>query len=136
MVIQDYKKHAYIFRIQEIERSMNMKSRSSNRQPFNCKACNETFRFKLDLDIHKKTHSGGKVYSCIVCDKLFLCQAFLTTHERIHTGEKPYCCVHCGKTFAQKSNLTTHQRTICKKKPPVGRRRRGKKLDTGNKGPR
>ncbi|XP_077341434.1 uncharacterized protein LOC143986901 [Lithobates pipiens] len=84
---------------------------------FSCTECGKCFRFKSDLNVHKRSHIGEKLYFCPECGKCFSQKSHLYTHKRSHTGEKPYSCPECRQCFSEKSSLYTHQRSHTGEKP-------------------
>ncbi|XP_077346241.1 uncharacterized protein LOC143989836 [Lithobates pipiens] len=84
---------------------------------FSCTECGKGFRFKSNLDVHKRSHTGEKPYSCPECGKCFSSKFNLKVHIKSHTGEKPYSCSECGKGFIGKSELVKHQRFHTGEKP-------------------
>ncbi|CAK8691507.1 unnamed protein product [Clavelina lepadiformis] len=82
---------------------------ANNREKrFSCKFCDKSFKRKINLRDHIRTHTGECPYQCQVCEKSFTIKCNLTTHMNIHTGERPYQCQVCEKSFIKKCNLTTH----------------------------
>ena len=45
-----------------------------------------------NLNIHERTHTGGKPFNCTNFDKSFSVSSNLKTHYRIHSGGKPFYC--------------------------------------------
>ncbi|XP_075135590.1 uncharacterized protein LOC142210387 [Leptodactylus fuscus] len=80
-------------------------------KPFSCPECQESYRYKSELDRHQRIHTGDKPFSCSHCAKHYSSKSALVRHQRTHTGETPHSCSECGKCFTQKSYLVRHQRT-------------------------
>ncbi|KAM4652081.1 uncharacterized protein O3C94_014419 [Discoglossus pictus] len=93
--------------------------RTDCEKPFLCSPCGRCFRFKSDLLIHQRTHTGEKPFECSQCGKCFRMKSNLVYHHRIHTGEKPFECLQCGKCFSLRSHLVKHQRIHTGEKPFV-----------------
>jgi len=75
---------------------------------FKCQFCLKSFKKKLDLIRHERTHTGEKPFQCEICKKTFAQKGDLVRHERIHTGEKPFKCGVCSKKFPDLGNLNRH----------------------------
>ncbi|XP_008294845.1 zinc finger protein 383 [Stegastes partitus] len=82
-----------------------------------CPICPKTFSRATSLNIHLKTHTGGKAHSCSYCGKCFGRSDLLKSHKRTHTGERPYSCNICTKTYAHPSQLRIHKRVHTGEKP-------------------
>ncbi|XP_023124090.2 zinc finger protein 436 [Amphiprion ocellaris] len=82
-----------------------------------CPICPKTFSRATSLNIHLKTHTGGKAHSCSYCGKCFSRSDLLKSHKRTHTGERPYSCNICTKTYAHPSQLRIHKRLHTGEKP-------------------
>ncbi|XP_050798511.1 zinc finger protein 777-like isoform X9 [Gopherus flavomarginatus] len=53
-----------------------------------CTECGKSFRLKINLIIHQRSHANGGPYECPECDISFASKQHLALHQRIHTGER------------------------------------------------
>ena len=81
-------------------------------KPHECtyQGCGKSFKWKLHLETHERTHSGEKPFACTHegCGKTFSRYDDCKTHERTHTGALPFKCTMCARTFSTSSNRGTH----------------------------
>ncbi|XP_042327790.1 uncharacterized protein LOC121932845 [Sceloporus undulatus] len=92
----------------------------SGERPHTCAECKKSFRLKINLHLHQRTHAAGaKVgsYICGECGRGFNHHSNFLRHQMIHTGERPYACGECGKTFIRKEHLATHGRLHTGERP-------------------
>ncbi|XP_061586920.1 zinc finger protein OZF-like [Cololabis saira] len=86
-------------------------------KPFGCRVCGKRFSRKSNMEIHMRTHTGEKPHRCHVCGKRFNITSSMIRHLRTHSGEKPYSCRVCRKAFAASSDMKIHLRTHTGERP-------------------
>uniref|UniRef100_A0A8C3HP80 Uncharacterized protein n=1 Tax=Chrysemys picta bellii TaxID=8478 RepID=A0A8C3HP80_CHRPI len=52
-----------------------------------CTECGKSFRLKINLIIHQRSHANEGPYECPECEIRFASKQHLALHQRIHTGE-------------------------------------------------
>lgn len=75
---------------------------------YKCDKCEEAFRYKLSLEVHKRTHN--ELY-CSVCRKVLRDAATLARHKTSHTA---FQCPRCEETFTLYKPLLRHCENIHK----------------------
>lgn len=68
-----------------------------------------SFASPVNLNRHKRTHTGEKPYKCQYCDRAYAQSNDLTKHLRTHLGEKVYICNKCPEAFKYHAELKKHQ---------------------------
>ncbi|KAM4728573.1 uncharacterized protein FYW61_011513 [Anableps anableps] len=86
-------------------------------RPFSCETCCKSFARRSQLNVHYRTHTGERPFTCPVCRKSFFQIGHLNVHKNVHTGERPFCCETCGKRFTRRYLLNVHQRTHAAERP-------------------
>ena len=66
------------------------------------------YHFKMDKASSKKDIKSFNCFYCDVCKKKFKFKSQLTIHNRVHTGEKPYKCEVCDRSCSRKGDLNRH----------------------------
>ncbi|XP_029440927.1 flt3-interacting zinc finger protein 1-like [Rhinatrema bivittatum] len=87
--------------------------------PFQCSACDKSFRFRSGLRRHFASHTQLKPFGCPHCGKNFKHSFNLANHIRCHTGERPYLCTQCPKSFRDSTSLLQHQVVHTGEKPYI-----------------
>nr|XP_045016986.1 zinc finger protein 212 isoform X2 [Jaculus jaculus] len=110
--LQKQKSHRQVQLGQECEQGLKLKRDTSS--PYECSACDLSFRYKHQLATHLQSHSSweafpttepeeslrprprlkpqarkAKVHQCDVCQRSFSCKVSLVTHQRCHLQEGP-----------------------------------------------
>ncbi len=76
---------------------------------FRCNKCNKSYKDKVSLDRHRRTHSHGPQYQSDQCEKSFAHKSSLERHIRSHTEvTEEHVCPHCRKVFPLKHSLKVH----------------------------
>jgi KRAB domain-containing zinc finger protein len=78
--------------------------------PLSCRVCGKVQPDKSKMERHMLVHTQIKEFRCTYCERTFTHNCNRKTHERLHTGEKPYCCSLCSFSSAQMSNMRSHMR--------------------------
>ncbi|XP_042253507.1 zinc finger protein 37-like [Thunnus maccoyii] len=99
---------------------------------YKCDKCEEAFRYKLSLEVHKQTHNelycsvcrkvlrdaaalarhnaSHTVLQCPRCEETFTLYKPLLKHcENIHKISRPFKCNHCPKTYSRLRILIGHE---------------------------
>ncbi|KAM7371225.1 hypothetical protein PAMP_010714 [Pampus punctatissimus] len=114
------------------EHSQQQADPDGDQNVYKCDKCEEAFRYKLSLQVHKQTHN--ELY-CSVCRKVLRDAAMLARHksshtvlqcprcedtftlfkpllrhcENIHKISRPFKCNHCPKTYSRLRILIGHE---------------------------
>lgn len=75
---------------------------------FMCGLCGKSFKKRIHVRNHIRTHTGERPFQCSDCGKTFSSLANLMRHNLIHSGVRPYRCDVCHRCFSQASNLRQH----------------------------
>ena len=79
-----------------------------NQQSFQCEECEQGFKKRLDLEMHKiETHENRETFVCDFCAKVETSKSLLDEHLQIHRAEETGCAI-CGKVFSNQRNLDIH----------------------------
>lgn len=90
-------------------------------QPHACKLCGKTYRYKKDLNAHRRAAHDLGEFDCSICQQSFETPHGLSLHLTKKHGDdvdddgeflvyKPFRCQDCGKGYTFKNALTTHRR--------------------------
>jgi KRAB domain-containing zinc finger protein len=82
---------------------------SAERMTVACKICKKSFKNKILLAMHLKTHN--KQFECHVCDQKYPISYQLKAHLKFHNDPGAFQCKICFKSFNRPSNLAGHMKT-------------------------
>lgn len=75
-------------------------------KPRKCTICDKSV---MNLSAHcSEVHEDSRHFPCFFCEKTFKRKLHMEVHVRSHTGEKPYGCFFCEKKFAQPGDRNKH----------------------------
>jgi len=76
---------------------------------FQCKICDEKFRWRYKCQRHVRSHTGEKPYICGICGTGFSVKYYLDRHVRGHDEASKLKCKVCGKCFSRPHLLKEHE---------------------------
>ena len=85
---------------------------------FPCQVCPKNFATLKSFKVHMRLHEDSnmaKPFTCSICNRGFNKKEYLTNHHRVHSGERPFSCEFCNESFAHSSTLSLHRKT-CQEK--------------------
>ena len=75
-----------------------------------CELCGEVCNYRINLNIHKRSHMTAQYFKCIDCKEKFETIDLLKEHVISHR-EKKFQCYLCSKTFTHQDDLKSHKAT-------------------------
>ncbi|XP_077529943.1 uncharacterized protein LOC144142362 isoform X2 [Haemaphysalis longicornis] len=81
-----------------------------------CAYCPYTSNNRSHIEMHERTHTGGRPFECPVCRKGFTRKTHLDHHGVVHSRERRYCCPHCSLRFTHPSNLARHRKQCAQRR--------------------
>ena len=80
--------------------------RNHNESEFSCETCPKSFKTKLNLKLHLRTHDTPKNFKC---DKVVQTRTALWKHVKTKHDNLKYKCSYCSSTFTSKSHCQVHE---------------------------
>ena len=74
----------------------DLNNKPSTEKKYTCDICENSFKTKREVNIHKEVHIEESPYKCDKCGS-----SNLSIHQSVHSGVRPFKCNSCGKQFAQ-----------------------------------
>jgi hypothetical protein len=81
------------------DNNSNEKETKRKSKTYKCDQCQNSFKNRYNLILHKTTHTGEFPHSCDICNKGFATNWAMNVHRRIHFEERPFKCENCDKSF-------------------------------------
>lgn len=76
---------------------------------YGCPKCSETFKLKVDLEVHMMSHPKDMVqHVCGMCYQSFSNAHSLQEHAKTHVAKKAHQCDKCEMSFNKSWSLTRH----------------------------
>lgn len=78
-----------------------------------CEYCSKSFKTKLSLKIHIRSHTNERPFNCPECGKTFKTYSAVHNHRAVHSTDKNFKCPvpDCNYRTTTKANLNIHGRT-------------------------
>ncbi|XP_042306418.1 zinc finger protein 25-like isoform X1 [Sceloporus undulatus] len=96
--------------------TQEVKPKEEEKSKYLCHECGRSFSCKVSFNLHRRTHTEGRLFSEDESPKTFSFTKCLLPHN-VDTGEQPFMSLWCGKNFKWSSQLLSHQRTHAREKP-------------------
>ncbi|XP_022096397.1 zinc finger protein 28-like [Acanthaster planci] len=84
-------------------------SSSSLASALNCPLCRRSFKHKLSLTNHQRSHSAREPHLCTICGETFKYKTNFKRHWRIHAKEMK-TCRYCGTNMDSDYDLVQHEK--------------------------
>ncbi|XP_049790663.1 zinc finger protein 236-like [Schistocerca nitens] len=82
-----------------------------------CNQCGRTFKKLSYLNVHMRTHTGGKIYACLICNKKYVNFCTLRGHMKSHTKGAELMCQVCNYRFPDYTTLCQHMMEHTEERP-------------------
>lgn len=78
-----------------------------------CEYCSKSFKTKLSLKVHVRSHTNERPFICQECGKSFKTYSAVNNHRAAHSTDKKFKCPEpeCNYKTTTKANLNIHGRT-------------------------
>ena len=102
----------------------------SSDEPYLCDVCFESFKTRIGLNNHKRSHIGrSEPFICSICHRGFVSRRNLRRHRHLHSSSPevksfPFVCFTCNKPFESYSGLYKHRKSGHGKANPYSRGKR------------
>ncbi|KAH8027275.1 hypothetical protein HPB51_004102 [Rhipicephalus microplus] len=77
-----------------------------------CDLCSYETEYPSHLKQHIKIHTDKPPFQCHLCPQTFILGCALDVHLRTHTDERPFKCLSCSQSFADTSALCEHDLSV------------------------
>ncbi|XP_071810481.1 uncharacterized protein [Asterias amurensis] len=83
-----------------------------------CSICFRTFKHKLSLTNHQRSHTTRQPYSCTICGETFKYKTNFKRHKRGHVREMRIC-KYCGLNMDSDYDLVQHEKEHRRQQKPL-----------------
>ncbi|XP_038075395.1 zinc finger protein 8-like [Patiria miniata] len=82
---------------------------ASSSSGLHCSVCFRTFKQKLSLTNHQRSHTARQPHLCTICGETFKYKTNFKRHRRIHAKEMKICR-YCGTNMESDYDLVQHEK--------------------------